>query len=280
MTKTFFFFSLPLAVFLALFPAGRPFAVETRLLVLPFEVTAGIADTPMGTSGTAMLEACLSESEGIALVERGTFNLLLEESALSLKGLTAAGSQMQAGRITGAEVIAVASLHLAGEEIAVSIRAFDGESGTVLSSHEERGRARSFADILQRLCTGLSKDLGAVVPGASGSGTAEDAASLLHFMRGLNFTFAIRHERALAEFMAAAGEAAPSPHIRLWMAKSFVALGRYGNACLEVSTLSPEDIPEGMKKELLDKLALCRSKLGKGESRLLEELKEPDEVSP
>jgi len=269
---------LILAAFLLLFPggssAGLPEPAEkVRLLVLPFSGLQDISpEIRPGLAAAEMMEACFSQAEGVALVDRRNLEVILAEQALSLSGLTAEDDVLRVGRLAGAQVMIGGRFHLDGEDLVLNGRAFDVESGVVLAAHSTRNSPESQAELVHELCSALSADLRTGVPQPHGWPVADDPDASLRFMRGLGYYHAARYELAAGEFIAAAEAPSLSVPASLWTARSYIALGEFGNACLELEKIRGVSLPMATVEDIAEARETCRQALDEEEARLIRDL--------
>jgi len=163
-------------------------AAGTTLAILPFEnnsVTEAEKYAPLSNGLSAMLITDLSKS-GSALqpVERSKIKSILKEIALSQQGLVDESTALEAGKILGAQTIAIGSFMVLGKTVRVDLRIIKVETSEVLLADSVTGESRNFLKLEKELATKIAESFkGAQGPDVSGAESGIDAA--LYFSKGL-----------------------------------------------------------------------------------------------
>ncbi|MDP2341071.1 MAG: adenylate/guanylate cyclase domain-containing protein [Deltaproteobacteria bacterium] len=132
-------------------PAPAPVAVKrsgpVRLSVLPFKGgSAGLAE-----GLTEALVTGLAGAPGITLVERGQIDVDIAELDFQQSKYVDAATRARLGKINGAEVVLIGALAMAGEEVRLTARYVDVETGEVLNALKTTGSAKALFDLQDQL---------------------------------------------------------------------------------------------------------------------------------
>jgi TolB-like protein len=233
-----------------------------RIWILPFDQPRPDATLEyLKEALPALLAVAISRSEGHAIVDRRHLDQVLAEQSLTLDGLTSPDARHRIGRLLGATVIITGSFVQQGQDLLLTMRASDLETGIVTAAAEARGTAGRPGQLVGKLYRRLAGDLNRRLPELAPDRIDEAPLANLHFMKGLGFYYSARYSQALAEFMLAAGDAS-----RLWVANAYLAQQQYRHAYLELRRLNPQD------QEVAAKMRLCEKHLSPDDVKVIQEL--------
>src|SRR3990172_12103950 len=136
-----------------------------RLWILPFdnpEADASVAH--LEEAIPALLAVAMSRSDQRAVVERQHLNQVLAQQSLTLEGLIAPKTRHEVGKLLGATGVISGSFVKHGQDLLLTMRASDLESGMVTAAAEARGPARHVGRLVRDLYRKLARDLGRPLP--------------------------------------------------------------------------------------------------------------------
>jgi TolB-like protein len=247
-----------------------------RIWILPFDNPHAEASLQhLQEAIPALLSVTISQSDPHAMVDRQHLHQVLAEQSLSLEGLTATFTRQEVGRLLGATVLITGSLVKQGEDLLITIRASDVETGRVTATAEARGPDRRLSQLLRQLYGRLAGQLGRQLPALGAAQIDTAPLSNLHFMRGLGYYYSARYNQALAAFMQAAREAELTDISRLWLANAYLAQDQYGHAYLELSKLKFVGSRSFRPDEVEAKLRACETYLSPEAVQTIRQLAAP-----
>jgi TolB-like protein len=112
---------------------GRTVAVAPFLPLGP-----NVRDKKLGDIAAELLATRLVKAGGPTVIERGQLDRILEETKLSLLGLTDAANASKVGQMVGADLVLVGSVSETGEQLSISVRAVDTATGEAQAAWEAR----------------------------------------------------------------------------------------------------------------------------------------------
>lgn len=155
------------------------------LAILPFEnnaVTGADEYAPLSTGLATMLSTDLrNNNTGLTIIERQQLKALLKEIALSQSGAVDQSTAVQAGRILGAQGIAISAFTVLGNQVRLDSRIIKVETSEVLMAESVSGYSSDFLQLERELAEKVAATLKVVLtpaPEQSGSGQSLDAAVL------------------------------------------------------------------------------------------------------
>lgn len=245
---------------------------QPRIWVLPFQnPSGGAALTHLEEALPALLAVLVSQSPYYTVVDRVHLDQVLAEQSLTLQGLTTQPTRHTVGRLLGASLIISGRVAKQGQQLHISSRAFDVETGAVIATAQATGPFAQLAQLVMTLYQRLTKDLDHHLPGVQGAEIDATPVSNLHFMRGLGHYYSAQYNQAIAEFMAAARETTRASQARLWVANAYLAQGQYQHAYLELRRLRGTTI--GFKtNDISAKLRACERHLSAAEIEMIQAL--------
>src|SRR3990172_12246422 len=268
--------SVPMCTILlmaAAVPLARACDRPPRLWILPFDNPRADASVVyLEEAIPALLAAAVSHSDRHAVVDRRYLNQVLAEQSLTLEGLTAPHARVEAGRLLGATVMISGSVVKEGEDLRISMRASDLETGIVTAAAEARGPAGRLGRLVSDLYRRVGRDLGKRLPELHADQIDDAPVSNLHFMRGLGYYYSARYNQALAEFMQATQEQPLVDISRLWLANAYLAQEQYDLAYLELSRLRLCCSRNFRKSEIEAKMRACEKHLSAEEMKSIRKL--------
>ena len=113
--------------------AGRTVAVAPFLPLGP-----NVREKKLGDIAAELLTTRLVKLGGVKVIERAQLDRILEETKLSLLGLTDAGNASKVGQMLGASTVIVGSISETGDKISLAVRAVDTASGEAQAAWEAR----------------------------------------------------------------------------------------------------------------------------------------------
>jgi TolB-like protein len=244
-----------------------------RIWILPFdnpEADASVAH--LEEAIPALLAVAMSQSDRHAVVDRQHLNQVLAEQSLTLEGLTAPHAKHEVGKLLGATVMINGSFVKQGQELLITMRASDLETGVVTASAEARGSAGQLGRLVSELYRRVAQDLGRRLPDLRADQIDEAPLSNLHFMRGLGYYYSARYNQALAEFLQATRERPLTDISRLWLANAYLAQEQYDHAYLELSKLRLGGSRNFRKGEIEAKMRACEKHLSAEEVKSIRKL--------
>jgi hypothetical protein len=159
-----------------------------------------------------------------------------------------------------------------GQDLLITMRASDLESGMVTATAEARGPAGHVGRLVSDLYRRLARDLGRRLPDLRADQIDEVPLSNLHFMRGLGYYYSARYNQALAAFLQATREKPLADISRLWLANSYLAQEEYDHAYLELTRLRLRGSRNFRQGEIEAKLRACEKHLSAEEVKRIREL--------
>ena len=244
-----------------------------RILILPFDNSNADASLHyLEEALPALLAVVVSQSDQHAVVDRQHLNQVLAEQSLTLEGLTSKDTRHAIGKLLGVTVMITGSFVKHRQELVITARAYDVETGIVTTTAEARGPADQLGQLVSELYRTLARDLGKRLPDLRVSQIDEAPVSNLHFMQGLGYYFSARYNQALAEFLQAAREEKLTDISRLWLANAYLAQEQYGHAYLELSRLTLGGSRNFWGKEIETKMRACEKHLSVDEVNIIREL--------
>ena len=245
----------------------------SRLWILPFdnpEADASVAH--LEEAIPALLAVATSQSDRHAVVDRQHLNQVLAEQSLTLEGLIAPKTRHEVGRLLGATVMIGGSFVKHGQDLLITMRASDLESGMVTATAEARGPAGHVGRLVSELYRRLVRDLGRRLPDLRADQIDDVPLSNLHFMRGLGYYYSARYNQALAEFLQATREKPLADISRLWLANSYLAQAEYAHAYLELTRLTLGGSRNFRQGEIEAKMRACEKHLSADDVKRIREL--------
>jgi len=257
----------------AVVPLARAGDRPPRLWILPFDnPRADVSVAYLEEAIPALLAAAVSHSDRHAVVDRRYLNQVLAEQSLTLEGLTAPHARVEAGRLLGATVMISGSVVKEGEDLRISMRASDLETGIVTAAAEARGPAGRLGRLLSDLYRRVGRDLGKRLPELHADQIDDAPVSNFHFMRGLGYYYSARYNQALAEFRQAAREKQLTDISRLWLANAYLAQERYDHAYLELIRLARGAARDFRTAEIAAKMGACERHLSAEDVTMIREM--------
>lgn len=244
-----------------------------RIWILPFdnpEADASVAH--LEAAIPALLAVAISQSDQHAVVDRQHLNRVLAEQSLTLEGLIAPNTRHEVGKLLGATVMITGSFVKQGQNLLITMRASDLETGVVTATAETRGSAGQLGRLVSELYRRVARDLVRRLPELRADQIDAAPLSNLHFMRGLGYFYSARYNQALAEFLLAAGEKPLADISRLWLANSYLAQGQYDHAYLELSRLRLGGSRNFRNGEIEAKMRACEKHLSAEEVKSIRKL--------
>ena len=263
------------AVAVHLVCASEVWAIErpARIWFLPFDnPSADESLEYLEEALPALLAVAVSQTDEHAVVDRQHLTRVLAEQSLTLEGLTSPSSKHRVGRLLEAPVMISGSFVKQGQELLITIRAADVETGIVTATAEARGPVGQLGPLASKLYGRLAQDLGTWLPALRADQIDQAPLSNLHFMRGLGFYFSARYNQALGEFVQAAEEQELRDISRLWLANAYLAQNQFGHAYLELSRLMRSGSSNLRHDEVKAKMRACEKHLDPEEVKIIEEL--------
>lgn len=244
-----------------------------RIWILPFDNPHADGSVQyLEEAIPALLAVAVSQSDQHAVVDRQHLNRVLAELSLTLEGLTAQNARREVGRLLGATVMISGSFVKQGEDVLITMRASDLETGIVTAAADTRGPAAELGRLVSDLYRRLAQDLGGRLPDLRADQIDEAPVSNLHFMRGLGHYYSARYNQALAEFLHAAQEGRLSDIAGLWRANAYLAQEQYDHAYLELSRLRRGASRNFRKVEIEAKMVACERHLSAEEVKMIREM--------
>jgi TolB-like protein len=244
-----------------------------RIWILPFDnPEADASAAHLEEAIPALLAVAMSQSDQHAVVDRQHLNQVLAEQSLTLEGLIAPKTRHEVGKLLGATVMISGSFVKQGQDLLITMRASDLESGMVTATAEARGPAGHVGRLVSDLYRKLARDLGRRLPDLRADQIDDVPLSNLHFMRGLGYYYSARYNQALAEFLQATREKPVADISRLWLANSYLAQAEYAHAYLELTRLRLGGSRNFRQGEIEAKMRACEKHLSAEEVKRIREL--------
>lgn len=163
---------------------GRTLAVAPFLPLGP-----NVRERRLGDIAAELLATRLVKSGKVKVVERGQLDRILEETKLSLLGLTDAANASKVGQMLGADLVVVGSVSETGELISVSIRAVGTGSSEALAAWESRFPAATAELLSAKYVVQKSRSdalfRSLLIPGWGQSYNGDDTKAAVFFGTGL-----------------------------------------------------------------------------------------------
>jgi hypothetical protein len=268
------FLLLAMTLAVAPSPVAGGGEAEERLWILPFvQLRPDPAFAHLEDALPALLTVAVSGSAGRhTVVDREDLDRVLAEQSLSLAGLTSPDTRQRVGRLLGATVLIAGSFRLEGEELHLTLRASDVETGIVASAADGRGVAHPPGSLVAAVYRRLAAGMGRALPALAPNQMDEAPLSNLHFVKGLGHYYSARYALSLAEFMLASGEQGLADVSRFWMARAYLAERQYSQACLEFTRLEGASSASVSARGIRDGLRECERLLSSDDLRLIRDL--------
>jgi len=133
---------------------------QNVISVLYFDNTTANTDYQWLSKGLAdMMISDLSGLSGIKIIERESLEKLLKEQALSLTGLTEAGSVIEVGKLLQADQLIYGAYIINDDIIRIDLKLVSVESGTILHTLNVRGDIDDIFELEAELVISLRKHL-------------------------------------------------------------------------------------------------------------------------
>jgi TolB-like protein len=121
------------------------------LSVLPFKGAAVDHASDLGAGLTEALVTGLAGADGIVLVERGQIDVDIGELEFQHGQYVDPATRAELGKIKGAEVVIIGAVAVAGDDVRLTARYVDVESGEVLFAVKADGSASALFDLQDHL---------------------------------------------------------------------------------------------------------------------------------
>jgi TolB-like protein len=258
---------------LALQFAGAAPNRPARIWILPFEHSHADASLDyLEDALPALLATAVSRADEYIVVDRRDLDKVLAEQSLTLEGLTSPESRHRIGRLLGASVMITGSFAGEGQDLLITLRAADLETGIITAAAEARGPTGRLAQLVSTLYRRLARDLDRRLPDLAADEIDPAPVANLHFMKGLGHYFSARYSHALAEFMLAAEDEQLTQISRLWLANAYLAQQQYAHAYLELSRLAGWGSGSIRDEEVTAKMRVCEEQLSTEDVKIIREL--------
>lgn len=110
-----------------------------NVAIAPFlPLGPNVREKRLGDVASELLATRLVKAGGPTVIERSQLDKILEETKLSLLGLTDASNASKVGKMLGADLVVVGSVAETGENISISVRAVDAGTGEAQAAWEAR----------------------------------------------------------------------------------------------------------------------------------------------
>ena len=255
-----------------------PFAWEgagpSRIWILPFQQPQADSSLEyLEEALPALLAVALSGSgENHSVVERQRLDTVLAEQSLTLADLTSTDTRQRVGKLLGATVMIAGSFVRQGQQLLVTLRASDLETGIVTATAEGLGSTGRPSALVSTLYRRLARDLDRRLPDLAPTQMDEAPLSNLHFMKGLGHYHGARYSHALAEFMLAAEDEHLTDISRLWLANAYLAQEQYAHAYLELSRLMDRESSSVRASDVAARMRACEQHLSPEDVKMIREL--------
>jgi len=273
--------TIRILIFLVSAMAALPFAWGSegpaRIWILPFQpLQADASLEHLEEALPALLAVAVTGSgENNAVVERQHLNSVLAEQSLTLEGLTSTDSRHRIGRLLGATVMITGNFVRQGQQLLVTMRASDLETGIVSGTAEGHGSSGQLSELVGRLYRRLAADLDRRLPDLTSAQIDEAPVSNLHFMKGLGHYHSARYSLALAEFVLAGEDERLTDISRFWLANAYLAQRQYDHAYLELSRLAgggSKGLREGDVAAVAAMMRACEQHMNPDDVKMIREL--------
>jgi hypothetical protein len=252
-------------------------ADPVRLWILPFaQRQTDEAFEYLEDALPALLAVAVSRSDdGHTIVEREELDVVLDEQALSLAGLSSPETRQRVGQLLGATVIVTGSFLVDGQQLVLTMRASDLETGIVSATADGRGAASQPGALIVDLYRRLARNLGRPLPALATGQVDEAPQANLHFMKGLGHYFGARYNHSIAEFMLAGEVTSLTGLSRFWLAKAYLAQRQYSHACLELARLTGDSLRGVPAADVAAAARECEPHLSSDELRMIRDMAGP-----
>jgi TolB-like protein len=158
------------------------------LAVLPFENNS-VTDTetyePLRQGLAAMLITDLQNNvSALKVIERQKIQNLLKEIALSQSGAVAQSTALQAGKVLGAQAIAIGSFMVLGKQVRIDTRIISVETSEIIMADAIVGSSDAFIDLERKLAEKIAGALNVALRPPQSRAKGNISAALL-FSRGV-----------------------------------------------------------------------------------------------
>jgi TolB-like protein len=110
-----------------------------NVAVAPFlPLGPNVREKRLGDVASELLATRLVQTGGPTVIERGQLDRILEETKLSLLGLTDASNASKVGQMLGADLVIVGSVSEVGDKVSVTVRAVETGTGEAQAAWEAR----------------------------------------------------------------------------------------------------------------------------------------------
>ena len=200
------------------------------------------ADAGIGESVADVLAVALSGRKGMAVVERRRLTDVLAEHKLTLSGLVDPATAARVGALLTADLVVAGSVvkETEGDRLrfAVHVVAVDGRR--VVGAVEVVGPAADLDRVAVDLAGKVANLAGVELPSLRPEDLDDSPDGRLHLMRGVGLYHAKNYDRAIASCLRAVHLDPRLVEARLWVARSYLALGEADHARAELALLVPE----------------------------------------
>jgi TolB-like protein len=213
---------------------------QPTILVLPFRGEQKGEQAALGEALAEVLTIDLARQQGVSVVDRSHLTRVLQEQKLSLSGLVDQAAQLQVGKLLGVKLLLAGSFVLTQGKLTVTAHLFDVSTTQLVKSEEASGEVSDWLEVEKPLALALVKDLDLKLDEVQVRAIDEKPEVNLHFIRGLGYYYANRHDEAIMEFLNTLFGDEKYVDARYWMARSYLATGEPEHARLEFERILRE----------------------------------------
>ncbi|MFZ5518392.1 MAG: CsgG/HfaB family protein [Candidatus Zhuqueibacterota bacterium] len=206
--KKIFILSLPLFLFISLISFSH--ATEKTIALLDFSNNSLFDKEKYSSLSPGLAEIMITELSKIKafkLVERKKINALIEEMQLSQSGLISEESNIQVGKLLGAQYLVFGSYMVnSKDKVRIDVRIVEVETGLTIKAEEVTDKLDKIFDIIKKLNDKIIKDLDIKLSSAERQTLDEGSASLeviAYFSQGIAFEEKKEFEKAKQMYIKA-----------------------------------------------------------------------------
>ena len=234
-------------------------ADNQTVVVLPFRNSSAQADLAAVAEGLPdLIIACAQKTPGVTDVERTALKKILAEQKISLAGLAAEKTQVQVGRLLGAEYIVTGGMTVLDGKLKINAHLIEVETSRVVKSSEASGALGELIETVQPLAADLMKGIGIELKPLSASEIDRSPEANLHFMRGLGYYYGNLRNHAIAEFMKTLALDPSQARARWWNAACYYDLKEWDHAAIEYERFLKDFPTAENAAEARERLKKCK----------------------
>ncbi|MDI6744773.1 MAG: FlgO family outer membrane protein [Thermodesulfovibrionales bacterium] len=135
-------------------------AQEKRIAVLPFKNLMQKQDLNwLSEAIPETITAKLGSIRGVSLIERAQLDKAFQEMGLQKAGVVDESTAVKAGKIAGVDIVVIGAFQVVGDEVRITARFVEVQTGKVLSTADERKSFREMYALQDAVAFSLAESL-------------------------------------------------------------------------------------------------------------------------